>query len=184
MLGENSLRESDLDLVDALEPTLTPPVTKLFQRLVDIFHICLLQKNKLSPTEMLPPAGWGPAEEASKGREPRYEVKWNLRICSEVEGYLDEDATWEPVQHLDRCKDLLRAFRANRTRQRRRTCRQACKFHGSFKAVHISSAECVFSCGHMCIFANGRVRGRRPITAPKGLSALCLFVLFPPFLFS
>ncbi|KAL8438917.1 hypothetical protein Efla_001503 [Eimeria flavescens] len=42
-IGENPLRASDLGIVDAYEPTLTPPMTKLFQRLVehaaaDIIH--------------------------------------------------------------------------------------------------------------------------------------------------
>ncbi|KAL8443311.1 hypothetical protein Emed_006916 [Eimeria media] len=35
MIGENPLRASDLDVVDVFEPTVTPPMTKLFQQLVD-----------------------------------------------------------------------------------------------------------------------------------------------------
>lgn len=35
MIGENPLRAEDLGVVDVLEPTLTPPMTKLFQQLVD-----------------------------------------------------------------------------------------------------------------------------------------------------
>ncbi|KAL8424412.1 hypothetical protein Efla_001014 [Eimeria flavescens] len=35
MIGEKPLRASDLHVVDAYEPTLTPPMTKLFPRLVD-----------------------------------------------------------------------------------------------------------------------------------------------------
>ncbi|KAL8440826.1 hypothetical protein Emed_007647 [Eimeria media] len=35
MIGENPLRASDLDVVEVFEPTITPPMTKLFQRLVD-----------------------------------------------------------------------------------------------------------------------------------------------------
>ncbi|KAL8429499.1 hypothetical protein Efla_004896 [Eimeria flavescens] len=129
MIGESLLRAGDLDVVDAYyELTLTPPKTKLFQRLVGLFHVCLLQKDKARPTGMLRPQGWGPAEEASKGTEPRYEVGHNLdlRTRNEIEeylvkweGYPDEDITWEPIQHLDSCRDLLRAFHADRTRQRR-----------------------------------------------------------------
>ncbi|KAL8439657.1 hypothetical protein Efla_004565 [Eimeria flavescens] len=35
MIGENTLRANDLGVVDAYQPTLTPPLTMLFQRLVD-----------------------------------------------------------------------------------------------------------------------------------------------------
>ncbi|KAL8444269.1 hypothetical protein Emed_006312 [Eimeria media] len=35
MIGENPLRAADLDVVDVFEPTVTPPMTKLFQQLVD-----------------------------------------------------------------------------------------------------------------------------------------------------
>ena len=35
MNGENPLTASDLDVVDELEPTISPPMTKLFQQLVD-----------------------------------------------------------------------------------------------------------------------------------------------------
>ena len=35
MIGENPLRAQDLDLVDQLEPMQSPPMTKLFQQLVD-----------------------------------------------------------------------------------------------------------------------------------------------------
>ena len=35
MIGENPLRAADLDIVDELSPTISPPMTKLFQQLVD-----------------------------------------------------------------------------------------------------------------------------------------------------
>ncbi|CDJ62822.1 LOW QUALITY PROTEIN: Similar to Transposon MAGGYgagandpolgenehomologues, related [Eimeria necatrix] len=35
MIGENPLTAADLDIVDALAPTLTPPMTKLFRQLCD-----------------------------------------------------------------------------------------------------------------------------------------------------
>ncbi|KAL8447561.1 hypothetical protein Emed_004349 [Eimeria media] len=35
MTGENPLRASDLDVVDNFDPTVFPPMTKLFQQLVD-----------------------------------------------------------------------------------------------------------------------------------------------------
>ncbi|KAL8428445.1 hypothetical protein Efla_003261 [Eimeria flavescens] len=97
-----------------------------------VCHVCFLQKDKPRPTEMLPPQGREPAEEALKGT--RYEVEHILiggtrngleEYLVKWKGYPDEDASWEPKQHLDRCKDLLRAFRANRTRLRRRTRREA-----------------------------------------------------------
>ena len=36
MTGENPMRASDLDAVDVLEPTITPPRTKVFQQLADL----------------------------------------------------------------------------------------------------------------------------------------------------
>ncbi|KAL8425175.1 hypothetical protein Efla_007521 [Eimeria flavescens] len=98
-----------------------------------VFYLCLLQKDKPRPTKMLPPQGWEPAEEALKGTEPCYEVepilysltrKGTEEYLLKWKGYLDEDVTWEPIQHLDRCKDLLRAIRAKRSLQRRRTYRE------------------------------------------------------------
>ena len=35
MIGENPLTAADLDVVGALSPTLTPPMTKLFRQLCD-----------------------------------------------------------------------------------------------------------------------------------------------------
>ena len=35
LFGENPLPAGDLDAADVLEPTVTPPMTKLFQQLVD-----------------------------------------------------------------------------------------------------------------------------------------------------
>ncbi|KAL8439790.1 hypothetical protein Efla_006704 [Eimeria flavescens] len=134
MIDENPSGASDLIIVDAYDPTLTPSMTKLFQRLVDLFHVCILQKDKLRPTEMLPPQRWESAEEALKGTEPRYKVEHILdpqtrnrieEYSVNYEGSPHEDATWEPIQHLDSRKDLLRALRANRTRHRRRTRREA-----------------------------------------------------------
>ena len=35
MISENRMRASDLGVVDVLEPTIAPPMTKVFQQLVD-----------------------------------------------------------------------------------------------------------------------------------------------------
>ncbi|KAL8426924.1 hypothetical protein Efla_006008 [Eimeria flavescens] len=166
MIRENPLRASDLDFVDAYEPTLTPPTTKLFQRLVDrayanIIHAQAQQHFTLINADSQQNLKWetvssfpcrpspkgqakahgrcyaarlGTSRKASKRTEPPHEVEhildWRTRNGAEEylmkwKGYLDEDATWEPIQHLDWCKDFLRAFLANRTRQRRRRRREA-----------------------------------------------------------
>ncbi|KAL8431114.1 hypothetical protein Efla_004635 [Eimeria flavescens] len=161
MIGEHPFRESDLDIVGAYEPTLTPPMAKLFQRVFDraaanIIHAQAQQQFSVNqhrqPAEFLfsmaasskttSPGPWrcnrrkvGNQQEALKGTEPLYEVEhsFDWRTMDETEEYLmkwkgcpGDGATWEPIQRLDTCKDLLRAFRANRTRERRRTRREAC----------------------------------------------------------
>ena len=47
-IGENPLRAGDLDMVNVLEPTVTPPMTKLFQQLVDraSAHILMAQAQQ------------------------------------------------------------------------------------------------------------------------------------------
>ena len=200
MIGENPLRALDLDIADEVEPTLTPPMTKIFQQLVDhasahilfeqarqkyyadrfrrdvqfnvgdkvwvstrymkvpgvnkfkhkfkgpytvikrigkvayqlalpptmqqhpVFHVSLLQKEKPRPAEMLPNEPW---EEVS-GDEYEVEDILDVRnINKEVEylikwkGYPVEDATWEPLSHLQNCKDFLRAFKTAQTRASR-----------------------------------------------------------------
>ena len=47
MIGENPLRAIDLDLNDTLEPTITPPMTKIFQQLVDRAAVHILQAQAL-----------------------------------------------------------------------------------------------------------------------------------------
>ncbi|KAL8451264.1 hypothetical protein Emag_002821 [Eimeria magna] len=206
MIGENPLRTSDLDVVDEFEPTVSPPMTKLFLQLVDraaspllraraqqklyadthrkdvefqvgdkawvstryrqsrgaakfqppfigplsilspvdkaaykldlrpsmqvhpVFPVSLLQRDKPRPSHMLQPAGWKPAEEDDNSSNPVYEVEHILysrgsgrgkEFLVKWKGYPDNQATWEPLSNLTNCKDLLRAFRASRTRQRR-----------------------------------------------------------------
>ena len=204
MIGENPLRAIDLDLNEALEPTVTPPMTKIFQQLVDraavhilqaqalqkhyadqkrkeaefqegeqvwvstrfmpprgsskfqprfigpfkivkrigkvayqldlppsmqqhpVFHVSLLQKDKPRAAEMLPNENW---EAVNQQQEPEYEVEYLLdsRGSGEDEeflvkwrGFPESSATWEPISNLENSKDLVRAFRSQRTRLRRR----------------------------------------------------------------
>ena len=205
MIGENPLRASDPDVVDELQPTISPPMTKLFQQLVDraaahillaqarqkhyadrgrrevqfavgdrvwvstkfmqpqgaakfqprfigpfpvvarigdvayrlqlpdsmqqhpVFHVSLLQRDKPRPAEMLHPEGWQPVEVAEPGEDDSYEVEHILDVRGEApneeylvqwKGYPAEAATWELLHNLDRCRNILRAFRALRTRKR------------------------------------------------------------------
>lgn len=48
MIGENPLRACDLDVIDDLQPTVSPPMTKLFQQLVDraAAHILMAQARQ------------------------------------------------------------------------------------------------------------------------------------------
>ena len=208
MIGENPLRASDLDVVDELQPTISPPMTKLFQQLVDraaahillaqarqkhyadrgrrevqfavgdrvwvstkfmqpqgaakfqprfigpfpvvarigdvayrlqlpdsmqqhpVFHVSLLQRDKPRPAEMLQPEGWQPVQVAEPGEDDSYEVEHILDVRGEApneeylvqwKGYPAEAATWEPLHNLDGCRNILRAFRASRTRKRNQT---------------------------------------------------------------
>ena len=199
MIGENPLRAGDLDVVDVLEPTVTPPMSKLFQQLVDRafahiilaqaqqkyyadkrkrievefkqgdevwlstrfmqprgaakfqprdigplkvfskmgkvayrlnlppsmqqhpgFHMALLQVHKPRSAEVMKPQGWEPVSEAESDEVPIYEVEHILdsRASVKQEKFLVQwkgspasAARWEPLFHLDGCKDLLRAFR-------------------------------------------------------------------------
>ncbi|KAL8440666.1 hypothetical protein Emed_007669 [Eimeria media] len=122
MIGENPLRASDLDVVEIFEPTITPPMTKLFQRLVDRAASHILQAQ----------ARWSPAQEPQADEDPVYEVEHILdsrgsgadeEFLVQWKGYPAEQATWEPLSNLTNCSALLRAFRASRTRRRRRDLR-------------------------------------------------------------
>ena len=204
MNGENPLTASDLDVIDELEPTISPPMTKLFQQLVDraaaqlllaqtrykhyadqkrrdvkfkigdmvwvstrnmqpsgvakfqprfigpfrvlepvgavayrlelpdsmqqhpVFHVSLLQKHVERPSDMLQPEGWAPVASAALGDMDTFEVEHILDMRGvppheeylvKWKGYSPEEATWEPRHHLTNCKELLRAFRATRTRK-------------------------------------------------------------------
>ncbi|KAL8441252.1 hypothetical protein Emag_007331 [Eimeria magna] len=98
MIGENLLRALDLDVVESFESTISPPMTKLFQQLVDRAAANILQaqaqqkhyadarrqeatfpdgdrKDKRRPPHMLEPAGWQPAEEAAEDEDPVFEVE-------------------------------------------------------------------------------------------------------------
>lgn len=207
MIGENPLRACDLDIVDDLEPTISPPMTKLFQQLVDraathisqaqqqqkfyadqrrrevefqpgedvwlstkfmqprgsakfqprfigpfkvlnrvgkvaykldlppsmqhhpVFHVSLLQRDKPRPSDMLAPEGWKPTKSVAVHGEAQYEVEHLLdsRKRGNVEeflvkwkGFPDADATWEPLENLKGSKDLIKAFRKTRTRQKKK----------------------------------------------------------------
>ena len=212
MIGENPLRASDLDVVEELQPTLSPPMTKLFQQLVDraaahillaqarqkyyadqrrkdvqfavgdkvwvstkfmqpqgaakfqprfigpfpviarigkvayklqlpdsmqqhpVFHASLLQLDKSRPAEMRQPEGWRPVVPEVPGEDPSYEVEHILDVRGEPpheqylvqwKGYPVEAATWEPLTNLDGCRNVLRAFRASRTRKRNQQQKEA-----------------------------------------------------------
>ncbi|KAL8449732.1 hypothetical protein Emed_002987 [Eimeria media] len=95
MVGEIPLRASDLDVVDAFEPTVSPTMAKLFQQLV---------RDNPRPPHMLQPTGWGPAEEPQHDSDPVYEVKHILDsrgsgadkgFLVQWRGYPVEEATWE-----------------------------------------------------------------------------------------
>ena len=47
MIGENPLTAADLDVVGALSPTLTPPMTKLFRQLCDRVQSHILKAKGL-----------------------------------------------------------------------------------------------------------------------------------------
>ncbi|KAL8439260.1 hypothetical protein Efla_005737 [Eimeria flavescens] len=167
MNGKNPLRASDLDIVDAYEPTLTTPMAKLFQGLVDRAAASIIYpqvQEQIYANQHTEPADfavggrlWGfpslshPKPQAQahgdataarlgtnrggfRCSEVRYEVEYilNLRTRNGLEEYSEkwkgqphEDATWEPVQHLDMCNDLLCAIRPNRTRHWRLERREA-----------------------------------------------------------
>ena len=91
-----------------------------------VFHVSLLQKDRPRDIEMLPNEAWEPV---SLQPEPEYEVEYILdsRGAGEEEeflvkwkGFPESSATWEPISHLDNSKELIRAFRTQRTRLARR----------------------------------------------------------------
>ena len=200
MIGENPMRALDLDLQEHIQPTITPPMTKTFQHLVDkaamhiireqsrqqyyankrrrevefevgekvwvstkymqlggvakfqkrflgpftiikrigkvayqldlpdsmgrhpVFHVSLLQKDRPRDDEIQFEEGWAPVR---RGDEEEYEVE-HILDCRNVEGeeeylvkwkgYKEEEATWEPVSHLQNCRNFLQVFKSRRTR--------------------------------------------------------------------
>lgn len=211
MIGENPLRAADLDIVEEMSPITSPPMTKLFQQLVDraathimeaqaaqqhwtnkhrrdvqfkvgdrvwlstryiqprgsakfqarfigpfpiiakigkaayrlklppsmtqhpVFHVSLLQRDKPRPQDMGQAQGWDPLERQQDDHDPVYEVEHILdsretghgeEFLIKWKGFPDSAATWEPLEHLDGCKDLLRAYRASKTRQASRKQRK------------------------------------------------------------
>jgi len=206
MIGENPLRAQDLALWEQLAPISTPPMTRLFQMMVDratahitraqhdqkeaadrrrrhvefnvgekvwvstkhmllagcpkfkqryigpfpiqdrvgemayrlilprsmlihnVFHVSLLQKAAPIPADMprtsqpwlpvMPPTGGEAEYEVEnildiRGISPNeeYKIKWR--------GFTEEQATWEPIDNLAHCTELLRAFHANLRREQR-----------------------------------------------------------------
>lgn len=79
-----------------------------------VVHISLLQGHKPRPAEMLQPHGWEPAKEAESDEDPVFEVEHILdpRGAGDKEEFLVQRkglpasaATWEPLLHLDGCKN-------------------------------------------------------------------------------
>ena len=90
-----------------------------------VFHVSLLQKDRPRDAEMLPNEIW---EAVNQRHGPEYEVEYLLdsRGSGEDEeflvkwrGFPESSATWEPHNHLENSKDLVRAFRSQRTRLRK-----------------------------------------------------------------
>ena len=91
-----------------------------------VFHVSLLQKDRPRDEEMLPNENWEalnqrPADEyevehildsRGAGESEEFLVKWK--------GFPESSATWEPIDHLENCRNLVEAFRSQRTRLRRR----------------------------------------------------------------
>ncbi|CDJ63306.1 hypothetical protein ENH_00040050 [Eimeria necatrix] len=208
MIGENPLTAAELDIVGALAPTLTPPMTKLFRQLCDrvqshilkakwqqkyyadtkrraveyavgdtvwlsskhlppfnscpklepryrgpfevlerigtvayrlalpptyechdVFHVSQLVPHRPRPPALVPSAAdaaWPPIHDAAGNPTGEYEVDYIMdqRGSGDAAQYLvkwrgtpEEQATWEPANHLTGCPALLRAWRR---RQRRR----------------------------------------------------------------
>ena len=91
------------------------------------FHGSLLQGHKRRPTGMLQPPDWEPVNDGESDQDPALEVQHILyyRVSGKDEEFLVQwkgfpvsAAIWEPLSHLDGCKDLLKAFRASKTRRR------------------------------------------------------------------
>lgn len=204
MIGENPLRAVDLELEQELQPTSSPPMTKIFCQLVDraavhireaqaaqkfyadknrreeefevgdfvwvstrymqprgcakfqpkfvgpfkvlkrvgkvayrlalppsmkqhpVFHVALLLRDKPRPNHMGEQECWDPIagsecdeyeveyllDRRGTGPDEEFLVKWR--------GFPAEQATWEPVENLANSRDLVKAFRQNEAKQRRK----------------------------------------------------------------
>ena len=91
-----------------------------------VFHVSLLQKDRPRDADMLPNENW---EAVNLQPEPEYEVEYILdsrgagkeeEFLVKWRGFPESSATWEPLSHLENSKDILKAFRSQRTRLRRR----------------------------------------------------------------
>ncbi|KAL8440637.1 hypothetical protein Emag_007864 [Eimeria magna] len=130
MIGENPLRASDLDVVDSFDAAISPPMTKLFQQLVDraaanILRAQAQQKHYADAHRQDVSFSVVPAAEEE---DPVFEVDHlldsrgsgvNEEFLVKWKGFPAEQATWEPLSNLGGCKDLLRAFRASQRRRKK-----------------------------------------------------------------
>lgn len=91
-----------------------------------VFHVSLLQKDRPRDAEMLLNENW---EAVNQQHELEYEVEYLLdsRGTGEEKKFLvkwrkipKSSATWELISYMKNSKDLVRAFRSQETRHKKR----------------------------------------------------------------
>lgn len=89
------------------------------------FHVALLLRDKSSPNHMHEEDSW---EHANVGTEDEWEVEYvldsrvpgaDVRCLVKWRGFLEEHATWVPVDNLASSRRLVKAYRGNEARKRR-----------------------------------------------------------------
>ena len=118
-------------------------------RVHPVFHVSLLTRDRPRPTAMIADTEWQPVAEANN-EPPAYEVEHildeqgegpHLRYLVKWKGFPASEATWEPAANLDHCPALLRAFRASRNRELRRSARLASKAAARMAAQQLASTQ-------------------------------------------
>lgn len=94
-----------------------------------VFHVSLLSKYDERPPEMRQEEGWEPVTSEGAEGQAEYEVEEildsrgegaNEEYLVKWKGYSTQQATWEPVEHLKNSAALLRAFRRQKNKRKRR----------------------------------------------------------------